>query len=325
MLIPLLLLSQSLFVKTPVGDIYQAINDLPPGSCILNGTEELVFEATNINQCNEILLAPGCYRAELRGGMGQKNKNCADHATQDNIQTVSAVFSIPESTTIYALRGGDGNAGDANLYKSQIGTIGGGASGVDSILVVGDRVWRAIGGVGAICAVAIPTNINGTGAAGYGNGFGGNTSGTSTLNTASHMYYGNGSSIYATGSGGGGAPNGTSNKTTYTFNNSGKLPNDIIILAGQDGTSNSGGNGGDVTSCTTVTCDETITIQGGTGGQNTYYSCGGHSAVSYGGGGGGASIKTTSASPFYYPIAGGNGGSGSTDTSSVSFLRIYKM
>ena len=90
------------------------------------------------------------------------------------INTTSALFSISETTTVYALRGGDGNAGTVNMSGTKLCSVGGGASGVDSVLVVGDDVWRADGGAGKVCAVAMYTLHNTTTSGmNYGGGGGG--------------------------------------------------------------------------------------------------------------------------------------------------------
>ena len=76
MLLPLALLS-ALYFKTSDGNIYHTIDEIPPGMCLLNNNgEELVFNAENCNTCYEIELQPGCYRAELRGGIGLQNEYC---------------------------------------------------------------------------------------------------------------------------------------------------------------------------------------------------------------------------------------------------------
>jgi hypothetical protein len=161
MLLPLALLS-ALYFKTSDGNIYHTIDKIPPGMCILNNNgTELVYEATNFNTCNEIELQPGCYRAELRGGIGLQNEYCLSIAEQDFTPTISAIFSINEPTTVYVFRGGDGKPGGVNVVRNAYtGAFGGGASGVDSILVVGDRVWHASGGAGKTCAFSTKSALN---------------------------------------------------------------------------------------------------------------------------------------------------------------------
>lgn len=322
MLVPLILL-QTLFFKTTTGDIYQAIDNVPAGQCVLTGSEELVFEATNFNTCNEIVLQPGCYRAELRGGVGTMNEYCLEAVDLDSVKTISALFSISEATTVYALRGGDGNAGGVNLYPSgnYTGAFGGGASGVDSILVVNDKVWRANGGVGNICAITSKNTATGITNIDYGAGGGGNN--FTQTQTSRAVFYGASSSsaIYVNGGGGGGAPNIPANKEIGI--NSGSHSDIVERNIGQDGSTDSGGDGGNVTSCTTFDCSELVTATGGKGGKNISYNCGGETVTAYGGGGGGGAIR--SYTTYNIKIDGGDGGSGSTGTSNVSFLRIYKM
>ena len=328
MIFSTLLLAQTLFVKMPTGDIYQAVNDISQGQCVLTGTEELVFEANNFNTCNKVLLQPGCYRAELQGGVGTTSEMCLDHTNFDNMQTVSALFSLSEPTTIYALRGGDGNPGTivSSTPKNYYGTFGGGASGVDSILVVGERVWRANGGSGKTCIMPTQGAILSTSGSGvsYGNGFGGNSDLTGNKNGFRRFYISNlsvNTSISSIGGGGGGGPNNAGGSNWSAQSN---FPDDkIIINAGDNGTTKSGGNGGSINSCINMDCSETLFVSGGAGGANVSYECGGQMAYSYGGGGGGGAIYVNTSSSYY--AKGGDGGSGSTGKSNTSFLRIYKM
>ena len=151
---PALFLASALYITGPHGDIYKAANEVPKGACVMSGSEVLVYEANNINTCNTVVLEPGCYRAEMRGGVGQKNEDCVDFVELSKTSIVSALFSLSETTDVYVLRGGDGNPGSVNKQSGRYGTFGGGASGVDSLLVVGDRVWRADGGAGNTCTIS---------------------------------------------------------------------------------------------------------------------------------------------------------------------------
>ena len=320
-----LLLAQTLFVKTPDGNVYKSVNDVPVGQCILTGEEELVFEASNFNTCNEVVLQPGCYRAEMRGGIGTANENCLDHIGFDDNTTISAVFSISQPTTVYALRGGDGNPGEVIISGNYAGSFGGGASGVDSILVIGDRVWRANGGAGKTCIKA--KGLTSTNQVSYatsvqiGNGFGGGVNLSDHINAARAFHMSpQVSYMYSIGGGGGGAPSGVGGANwqyKYTYPTDG-----IVINPGENGTSLSGGDGGNITSCMDYNCTELRTISGGRGGATMSYVCGGKYAYSHGGGGGGASIQIMTSTNTK---AGGDGGSGSTGTSNISFVRIYKM
>lgn len=322
MLVPLILL-QTLFFKTTAGDIYQAIDNVPAGQCVLTGSEELVFEATNFNTCNEIVLQPGCYRAELRGGVGTMNEKCSEAEQQDMINTTSALFSISETTTVYALRGGDGNAGTVNMSGTKLCSVGGGASGVDSVLVVGNDVWRADGGAGKVCAVALYSLHNTTKSGMIHGGGGGGKKDMSLSILNRWVFYVNSYNYYAVGGGGGGAPDNIGGKTSDPSYSRPLIRDDMLIEYGADATFYAGGKGGDVLSCKTPDCTDLVSATGGNGGATVEFSCGGQVAYSYGGGGGGASIQTSSGSTTV--CNGGDGGSGSTGTSNISFLRIYKM
>ena len=324
MLIPTLLLTQALYIAGPSGDIYVAANEVPEGACVMSGVEELVAEITNFNTCNQIVLSPGCYRAELRGGVGTANANCLDFVSPAESSVASALFSLSEDTTVYALRGGDGNPGGVNKSSSRYGTFGGGASGVDTILVVGDRVWRAEGGVGNTCTISsnnsVVNRLYSATAVAVGNGFGGR-SGLGTNQNGYRAFRVYKTDTFGVGGGGGGAPNDVGG-SKWQYNNTSSY-SQVSIGAGENGSDNSGGNGGDVTSCKTTACSDVVSVSGGTGGANVSYSCGGTTAISYGGGGGGGAVLAEGSTLYY--ANGGNGGSGSTGDSNTSFLRIYKM
>ena len=324
MFLPMVFLAQALYITGPSGDVYMAANEVPQGSCVMSGTEELVFEVTNFNTCNEIVLEPGCYRAELRGGVGVANAACVDYVAQSETSIVSALFSLSEPTTAYALRGGDGNPGGVNVSSGRYGTFGGGASGVDSLLVVGNRTWRADGGEGNTCTIPVNNNVINRAysrtATAIGNGSGGRSDLSGNVN-AYRGYTTNNTETFGVGGGGGGAPSdlgGTGWQYKGTFPDAAMYMN-----AGTDGSDVGGGDGGDVSSCATYKCTALNTASGGVGGANVSFSCGGQVAISYGGGGGGGGVYGTSNLAYY--ADGGDGGSGSTGTSETSFLRIYKM
>ncbi len=323
-----LLLSPALYFSTPTGAKYHTVNELPQGACVMEGTEELVFTAENFNTCNEILLEPGCYRAELSGGIGAPNPECLDHVEPDFTTYTSALFSISEPTTVYALRGGDGNPGQVITSGSSKGSFGGGASGVDCILVVGNNTWRAPGGAGKSCISAssgsATNQVPASTTVKVGNGFGGNTTNLAghingyrsfsrTYSSTSNKY------INSIGGGGGGAPEGIGG-TKWQFNKNNNVEG-VIVNPGEDATPDAGGNGGDVTSYTEYDLINMISVVGGRGGKTVSYSCGGQTATTYGGGGGGASVSSN----YKKGINGGDGGSGSTGTSEISFIRIYKI
>lgn len=323
MLLPLALLS-ALYFKTSDGNIYHTIDKIPDGMCILNNNgEELVYEATNFNTCNEIVLQPGCYRAELRGGIGLQNEYCLDIAEYDLTRTESAIFSINEPTTVYVFRGGDGNPGGVNVVNNRAGAFGGGASGVDSILVVGDRVWRASGGAGKTCAKSnMPIHINLASAAStvsVGNGIGGG----SILNQPTlqkRVYHLFQQAIYGTGGGGGASSNGAGGTDWQYHHNF--INTDEYVNAGANGTGERAGNGGDIYVCNNTSCTSMMAATGGIGGATVTYECGGKTAKTYGGGGGGGAYAG-----YYYTkgLNGGDGGSGSSGSSDTSFVRIYKI
>ena len=322
MLLPLALLS-ALYFKTSDGNIYHTIDKIPDGMCLLNNNgTELVYEATNFNTCNEIELQPGCYRAELRGGIGLQNEYCLSIAEQDFTPTISATFSINEPTTVYVFRGGDGNPGGVNVINNRFtSAFGGGASGVDSILVVGDRVWRAPGGAGTTCVHSIYTDINITGNSDtMGIGSGGNFDNV-LLNQRRIYHYRDDAHLFATGGGGGASPNGTGGTDWQIRENFIKGNDNEYVNVGTNGTDEYGGNGGDIYVCYNLSCTSMVSAKGGDGGKTIKYKeCGGQTAKSYGGGGGGGTHTSV-----YSTANGGNGGSGSTNTSDVSFVRIYKI
>ena len=324
MLLPLALLS-ALYFKTSDGNIYHTIDKIPDGMCILNNTgTELVYEATNFNTCNEITLQPGCYRAELRGGIGLQNEYCLSIAEQDFTPIISAIFSINEPTTVYVFRGGDGNAGGVNVINNAYtGSFGGGASGVDSILVVDDRVWRASGGAGKTCTQGNKTRqINQPSAATTlvdGNGIGGGSIlNQPTLQRRVYYVYRQ-RAIYGIGGGGGTSPNGAGG-TDWQYH-SAFLNGDEYVNAGTNGTDERGGNGGDIYVCNNPSCTSMVAATGGIGGATVTYECGGQTAKTYGGGGGGGAHNSS----YSTAANGGDGGSGSSGSSDTSFVRIYKI
>ena len=325
MLFPTVVLAGALYITGPGGNVYMAANEVPEGACVMSGTEQLVYEATNINTCNTIVLEPGCYRAELRGGVGLKNDECADFVDLSETSIMSALFSLSEPTTVYVFRGGDGRPGSVNKTSNKHGTFGGGASGVDSLLVVGERVWRAEGGAGNTCTISNNNSalnrLYSATAVAIGNGFGGKSGLSGSVNgyRGFRVYK---TDTFGVGGGGGGAPSDLGG-TAWQYNNTSSYP-DVSVVAGVKGTDLGGGDGGNVTSCKTYKCTDYVSASGGTGGVNVSFSCGGQTAVSYGGGGGGGAVNGSGTSTTYY-VNGGNGGSGSTGTSETSFVRIYKM
>lgn len=326
MLLPLALLS-ALYFKTSDGNIYHTIDKIPDGMCLLNNNgEELVYEVpdTEINDCNEIELQPGCYRAELRGGIGLQNEYCISIAEQDFTPTISAIFSINKPTTVYVLRGGDGNPGGVNTTRHLTGSFGGGASGVDSILVVGDRVWRSSGGAGKTCAASKDhmNGTTGTTTVPVGNGIGGGS--TSKPINQFRLYLLYKEKIFGIGGGGGASPNGAGG-TDWQYHST-FIKTDEYVNAGTNGTDERGGDGGNIYVCNNPSCTSMVSATGGVGGKTIEYKCGGQAAKSYGGGGGGGTFnQSINPSAYTQTVNGGDGGSGSTDHSDTSFVRIYRI
>ena len=319
----------TLHIMTHNGAVYDVVENIPSGSCIMGGTETLVYEASTFNTCQEISLKPGCYRVEMMGGLGGKNAECKDWAEQMMTDPLSGMFTLDSETTVYAFRGGDGMPGTVNKSGNYYGSFGGGASGADSVLVVADRVFRARGANGQSCRGMFGWGlcINGESSSlyqgmGRGAGWVELESGiannkrfcVNTKPTGSTAF-----SIRQVGGGGGGAPSGTGG-TTWQYNKN--CPADTVIDAGADATTAGGGDGGDITNAYYNPDDTTPkSAAGGRGGANVTWTCGGQTITVYGGGGGGACINGT-----YARITnGGDGGSGSTNTSTNSFIRIYKM
>ena len=316
----------TLHIMTHNGAIYDVVEDIPAGSCIIGGTETLVYEASTFNTCQEIRLKPGCYRVEMMGGLGGLYPDCLNAAQQMITNPLSGMFTLDTETTVYAFRGGDGMPGTVNKLGSYYGSFGGGASGADSILVVGDRVFRARGGAGGTCMFIegryVSFNIDMPAFMSHGIGGFADFSDVSWSRPVCVSSY---TSLYNTyrngfgGGGGGGAPNGTGG-TTFAMTD--LCPTDAVVNVGASGTSLGGGNGGDVTNALYRPGDTTVrSAIGGHGGANVTFQCGGHTIIMYGGGGGGGTINGSLRVLFN----GGDGGSGSTGTSNTSYLRIYKM
>ena len=317
----------TLHIMTHNGAIYDVVEDIPAGSCIIGGTETLVYEASTFNTCQEIRLKPGCYRVEMMGGLGGKNEICKDWAEQMITSPLSGMFTLDTETTVYAFRGGDGMPGTVNKSGSFYGSFGGGASGAASIVVVGDRVFRARGGAGGTCVMIggyTPGQFNSSLSVMGGNGIGGGVDFDDAVwaqrACVKDYIYQNGRYLYASfAGGGGGAPSGTGG-TTWQDNRD--CQPDTVVDAGADGTSSGGGDGGDVTNAYYNPDDTTPkNATGGRGGANVTWTCGGQTITVYGGGGGGGMLNGALRRVFN----GGDGGSGSTGTSNTSYLRIYKM
>ena len=291
---------------------------------LATGTETLVYEQSAINTCETVTLDAGLYRAELRGGSGGLASACnAGAFNTPQLGTINTtIIKLDAPTTISVFRGGDGNKGGVvNTHQ----TCGGGASGADSLIVLPTRTIRATGGVGIGCSMA--ANLSGyTQGAWYKyfyyNGGGGGvsdmTQGLPGISVSSGIAAG----------GGGGAPSGTGGAAATN------------TTAGSNATSAGGGNGGDATNPNGDSKTSNIGY-GGRGGANVTWTCGGQTITSYGGGGGGGACAFANKAVCelyggtygdetgilcYSDCAnGGDGGSGSTGTSTDSYVKIYRI
>jgi hypothetical protein len=263
------------------------------------------------------------YRVELRGGAGGKQSRCRSGLGTTNpvANMVSQIFKLPTQTTVYAFRGGDGNDSSA-VTRHQI--PGGGASGVDSMLIIDDHTIVGIGAPSSQC-FNIDVGAYPTGGSVIHHKCQSTPAGTYSL---VQILSGDASvQSLICAAGGGGAPNGlggaaasnTKVKATAGTN-------------GTDGPDGGGGNGGDAENLMGDSRTKNRGI-GGIGGKNVYWQCAGHTAVSYGGGGGGGACaiyddtacKTHNACCYADCADGGNGASGSTDKSDTSYVKIYKI
>ena len=320
------LTSPALHIKNAAGEIYH-VAVMPLGGGVFDATETLVYEENTINTCQTITLPAGIYRAELRGGTGGRPYRCQTGTGLTRVlgDVVSSVFRLSTETTVYSFRGGDGN--DSGIaHNRQVS--GGGASGVDSMLVFNNQIVRSGGGFGTRCynnvVNGIPSGGLSLGSCCAGGGGGvvldakNNDGGDGFSNVANGGYCsGGGGGASASGGGDGGADGGT----TYSY-----------LLPGVDASASGGGNGGDIEN--QQGNSETLNYAtGGVGGKNVYYSCGGQVTVSYGGGGGGGVCilrregKCVSDGSWCGTdcFNGGDGGSGSTGASDDSYVRIYKI
>jgi len=313
--------SPTLHVQNTDGKIYHAIV-IPQGGELFDASETLVYSENSINTCQPVTLDAGLYRVELRGGAGGKQSWCRNGLGKTNpiANMVSQIFKLPTQTTVYAFRGGDGNNSPA-VTGHQI--PGGGASGVDSMLVIPSQ--GAIIGIGAPSSQCFDASFLGFPAGARHIAFycQSTPAGTYSIENirSTHSYL---HSAYVCGGGGGGAPNGVGGGAASNTK--------LKATAGTNATSDGGGNGGDAENLMGDSQTKNRGI-GGKGGKNVYWQCAGHTVVSYGGGGGGgecalyedASCKTFNTCCYPDCADGGDGASGSTDTSDTSYVKIYKI
>lgn len=139
------LTSPSIHIKKSDGEMYYVALS-PLGGGIFDGSETLVYSESSINKCHSINLEPGIYRVEMRGGTGGKPYRCTSGSGMTNAMgdIVSSIFKLNEATTVYSLRGGDGN------NSPTIGTyqIPGGGGGGGAIYVNTSSSYYAKGGDG---------------------------------------------------------------------------------------------------------------------------------------------------------------------------------
>ena len=301
----------SLHIMDHTGAVYHVVVRAQDEQ-LATGTETLVYEQSAINTCETVTLDAGLYRAELRGGSGGLPSKCNNPVDKTPMLGYinTSIFKLDASTTISVFRGGDGN-NSGTVASSQL--PGGGASGVDSLVVLPTRTIRATGGVGVRCTKDNTRNPAGGGQAYTGRCMGGG-GGTNGL-----VGWGPTETIIC-GGGGGGAPSGMGGASATN------------VTAGANATSAGGGNGGDATNPNGDSKTSNIGY-GGRGGANILFQCGGATAIGYGGGGGGGLCYWV-----YAPactkygswcvadcVDGGAGGSGSTGTSTDSYVKIYRI
>lgn len=211
----------SLKIRTSDGSMFY-VPMIAEDMCIATGNTELYYEETDINTCKEITLPAGCWRVELSGGFGQGLCGSDDDIYQTGA-TETYTLRLNTETQIYVFRGGDGNAPAA--YVAGTG-IGGGASGVDSFIVVKNQIKSAAGGGGELCQSGNPTystefdsnNLQCNLRPSYGGGGNpdraGGQSGHNNTDSACKIFYG-------AGGGGGGATCWVMNENSNVTCNSG--------------------------------------------------------------------------------------------------------
>lgn len=316
------LTSPAMHIKNAAGEVYH-VALVPVEGGIYDASESISYEENSINTCKTLKLETGIYRVELRGGRGGRPALCQSGIGIQRFDgdIVSSIVKINEPTTAYIFRGGDGND-SVRDNKHQVS--GGGASGVDSLVVINNRVIRATGGGGTKCITGTVSGLNGGGYALFDvcYGAGGGIYADKTMNNGATVKYQARGFCGAGGGGSNDAGGGTGGVASSSYS---------YLGAGADATSDSGGDGGTVTNTKGNSLTSNIGY-GGKGGKNLVFTCGGQNAVSYGGGGGGgmcffyqSSCESTGMWCDTDCVNGGDGASGSTGTSNSSFVKIYKI
>ena len=314
--------SPSLKVMDSKGAIYY-IPLIGEDGCVATGTKELYYEESSFNTCKTLTLPAGCYSIELRGGFGGGKCNASDDAEQTP-EIVRYNLRIQKPIEISLMRGGDGNSSELTRGRG----VGGGASGVASFIVAGDKIIESSGGNGERCT-GIPNayninsasthcSVNGT----YGGAGGTNTSLMNAPGIGAQSWCSTGGLsvqeiITYTAPAGGGATSGNKGVgRTYTDDFA------SYIATEQNGSPSGGGNGGGLH---LQYNGVEYTATGGQGGATVSYSCGGHTVYSYGGGGAGGVCYRILENDKIGCFDGADGASGSTNTSETSFIKIYRL
>lgn len=296
------------YAPVSVGSCPDSLKIKKDGVVYTVGQSSLYHEVTSLNSCEAIELRPGCYTVEILGGRGGDGGGRTGNG-QDAAPEIYS-FTIDTATTVYAFRGGDGNAGGVNSASSGVMSAGGGgASGAPSFFQVGDEFVLSQGGAG------------GAGQGGYnsskveqecGSGGGGSfEQGTDGVAAKGGDAWG--ADGLGCGGGGGGAVGGGGGVAA-----SGMLYRGNV---GADATDSGGGDGG---SSSMGGLLGSSNATGGAGGANVSWSCGGQTITSYGGGGGGA-VSTGGLLGVGVGVNGGAGGSGVQNVSDVSYVKIYRF
>ena len=314
--------SPSLKLMDSKGAIYY-IPLISEGGCIATGTKELFYEETSFNTCKTLTLPAGCYSLEIQGGAGGGTCNASDDADQMP-KFVRYSLRIQEPMEISLFRGGDGKSSEMTSGRG----VGGGASGLASFVVLSNRVVEAAGGNGERCT-GVPNaysvhstnshcSVNGT----YGGAGGTDTQIMNAPGTGGQSWCSTGGLsvkeiiTYHAPAGGGATAGakGASRTMADSFVS--------YISSEANGSSSGGGNGGGLS----ITYNgNDYTAIGGKGGASVSYTCGGHTIYSHGGGGAGGVCYRVTTDDRIGCFNGADGASGSTNTSSVSFIRIYRL